>query len=88
MRIYVGNLSHNTTAEQLTAEFAAYGQVTSSEVVKDRYSGESKGFAFVEMPADAEARAALSALNSKELDGRGITVSEARPRGEGRRERR
>jgi RNA recognition motif-containing protein len=80
MRIFVGNLKPDTTSERLVEEFSVFGQVTSGEVVKDRYSGESKGFGFVEMPAKAEARAAISALNLKEINGRAMTVNEARAR--------
>ncbi len=82
MRIFVGNLPYSATSEQLQELFAAFGQVTSAEVVKDRHTGESKGFAFVEMPAKAEAQAAIAGMDLKPLDGRSITVNEARPRPE------
>jgi cold-inducible RNA-binding protein len=82
VKIFVGNLAHSTTSEQIGELFAVYGQVTSAEIVKDRRSGESKGFAFVEMPAKAEARAAIAALDLKPVDGRSMTVNEARPRPE------
>ena len=84
MKIYVGNLAYSVTSEKVQELFAAFGQVVSAEVVKDRRSGESKGFAFVEMPAKAEARAAIAGLDLKEVDGRSITVNEARPKGERR----
>jgi RNA recognition motif-containing protein len=84
MKIYVGNLAFGTTSEQLQQAFSAFGQVDSAEVVKDRRTGQSKGFGFVEMPAKAEARAAITGLDLKEIDGRSITVNEARPKGERR----
>lgn len=84
MKIFVGNLAQSTTSEQIMELFSGYGQVTSAEVVKDRRTGESKGFAFVEMPAKAEARAAIGGLDLKEVNGRSMTVNAARPRG-GRR---
>jgi RNA recognition motif-containing protein len=84
MRIFVGNLAYATTADELVTEFSAYGQVVGAEVVKDRQTGESKGFAFVEMPGKAEARAAIAALNLKEVNGRALTVNEARPRRDAR----
>lgn len=82
MRIFVGNLAFQTTSEQLLEAFTPFGQVTSAEVVKDRRSGESKGFGFIEMPAKAEAQAAIAGMDLKELNGRSITVNEARPREE------
>lgn len=78
-KLYVGNLSYNTTDDSLKAAFSAYGAVTSATVITDRMSGRSKGFGFVEMTNDEEALAAISGLDSKELDGRQIRVSEARP---------
>ena len=80
MRIFVGNLGYTMLADELVREFSAYGKVASAEVVKDRQTGESKGFAFVEMPETAEASAAISALNQKQINGRAVTVNEARPR--------
>ena len=80
MRIFVGNLGYTMAAEELVTEFSAYGKVSSAEVVKDRQTGESKGFAFVEMPENTEASAAISALNQKQMNGRAVTVNEARPR--------
>jgi len=83
MKVYVGNLSYQVTDEELRAAFAAYGQVASAEVVKDKYSGQSKGFGFVEMPSQDEANAAMQALNGTDLKGRSINVNEARPRAGG-----
>jgi len=83
MNIYVGNLSYQTTEDQLRQAFEAYGQVTSVNIIKDKYSGESKGFGFVEMAGKEEAEEAMAALNGKELNGRNMSVSEARPRKEG-----
>ena len=80
MRIFVGNLSFQTADGDLEAAFAAYGAVESATVIKDRYSGRSKGFGFVEMSNSAEAQQAVNGLNGKELDGRALTVNEARPR--------
>ncbi|MBI2866434.1 MAG: RNA-binding protein [Chloroflexi bacterium] len=79
MKIYVGNLAFEVTDEDLSTEFSAYGAVASATVVKDAYSGRSRGFGFVEM-GDAEARAAIAGLNGKDLKGRALTVNEARPR--------
>jgi len=84
MNIYVGNLSHEATEEDLQQAFEAFGQVESVKIIKDRYSGESRGFGFVEMPAKAEANSAIEGLNGKELKGQRLTVSEARPRSERR----
>lgn len=79
-RIYVGNLSFDTTEEGLEAAFAAYGTVRSVSIIQDRQTGRSRGFAFVEMDSDPEADAAISGLNGTELDSRTLTVNEARPR--------
>jgi len=84
MNIYVGNLSFEVTEQDLQQAFEAFGQVESVNIIKDRFSGESKGFGFVEMPAKGEAESALNDLNGKELKGRALKVSEARPRSEGR----
>jgi RNA recognition motif-containing protein len=78
-KLYVGNLSYNTSKTDLEQMFAAHGTVTSAQVITDRDSGRSKGFGFVEMGTDQEAQAAISALNGKEVDGRSMTVNEARP---------
>ena len=80
MNIYVGNLSYDTRDSDLEAAFAAYGTVTSARVVMDRDTGRARGFGFVEMANDAEARAAISALNGTNLQGRTLNVNEARPR--------
>ena len=80
MKIYVGNLSYNTTEEDLRQLFTPLGQVTSVSVVKDKYGGRSKGFAFVEMPSISEGQAAIAALNGKNLKDRTLTVNAARPR--------
>jgi len=80
MKLYVGNLSFSTTEEALQAEFGAHGQVEEVAVITDRDTGRPRGFAFVTMNNDAEARAAIESLNGTELDGRTITVNEARPK--------
>ncbi len=85
MNIYVGNLSNEVTEEDLKQAFEGFGQAASVNIIKDRYSGESRGFGFVEMPAKAEAQSAIEGLNGKELKGQMLKVSEARPRSEGRR---
>lgn len=85
MNIYVGNLSREVTEEELREAFKAFGQVTSVSIVKDRYSGQPRGFGFVDMPAKAEAQEAIKGLNGKELKGRTLTVNEARPRSQGGR---
>jgi cold-inducible RNA-binding protein len=82
MRLYVGNLSYNISNQQLEELFAQYGQVKSAQVIVDRDSGRSKGFGFVEMIDANQARAAIEGLNLKEIDGRSLTVNEARPREE------
>jgi RNA recognition motif-containing protein len=83
VNIYVGNLSREVTEEELRKAFEAFGQVTSVNIIKDRYSGESRGFGFVEMAAKSEAQAAISGLNGTSLGERTLSVSEARPRAEG-----
>ena len=80
MNIYVGNLSYDTTEQDLEAAFSPFGQVDAARLISDRYSGRSKGFGFVEMANNAEAEAAIQALNGKDLQGRTVTVNEARPR--------
>ena len=85
MNIYVGNLSYDLSDEDLRRAFEAFGQVSSATIVKDKYSGRSKGFGFVEMPSAEEARSAIDQLNGKELKGRTLNVNEARPRPEGGR---
>ncbi len=81
-RLYVGNLSYETTADQLKELFAASGVVVSADLVMDRHTGRSKGFAFVEMGSEEAAKAAIAAMNETELDGRKMNVNEARPREE------
>jgi RNA recognition motif-containing protein len=83
MNIYVGNLSFQASEDDVRQAFEAFGQVTSSSIVKDKFTGQSRGFAFVEMPNDTEAQAAIAGLNGKDLKGRAINVNEARPRTEG-----
>jgi len=85
MNLYVGNLSHEVTEDDLQKAFGAFGQVTSAKVITDKFSGQSRGFGFVEMPAKAEAQSAIDGLNGKDLKGRSLNVGEARPRPEGRR---
>ena len=80
MNIYVGNLSFDVSEEDLQKTFEAFGQVMSANIVKDTYSGQPRGFGFVEMPDQNEARTAIANLNGKELHGRQINVNEARPR--------
>lgn len=79
MNIYVGNLAWGVADEELRQAFESYGQVTSATVIKDKVSGKSRGFGFVEMPDSAEAQAAINGLNGTDLKGRAITVNEARP---------
>ena len=80
MNIYVGNLSRDVTQDELQQAFEAYGEVASANIISDKFSGESRGFGFVEMPKDDEARAAMAALNGTDLKGRTLNVNEARPR--------
>jgi len=80
MNIYVGNLSFDTTEDQLRQAFEGFGEVSTASIIKDKYSGEPRGFAFVEMPGKTEAIAAISGLNGQELNGRALTVNEAKPR--------
>jgi len=79
MNIYVGNLALNVTEDDLKQFFQPFGEVESVKIIKDRYSGESRGFAFVEMPAGAEAQSAINGLNGKELKGLQVKVNQARP---------
>ena len=83
MNIYVGNLSFETTEDQLRQMFSTYGEVTKAAVVTDKFSGESRGFGFVEMAGKAEAIEAIKALNGQDLNGRTLNVNEARPKTEG-----
>ena len=80
MNIYVGNLPHKTTEDELRQAFAEFGQVTEVRLIMDKFSGESKGFGFVEMPSKAEAEKAIEAMNGKEFMGRTLNVNEARPK--------
>jgi RNA recognition motif-containing protein len=84
MNIYVGNLAREVTEADLRQLFEQHGQVESVAIIKDKFSGESRGFAFVEMASKAEAEAAIATLNGKELKRRTLTVNEARPRTENR----
>jgi len=84
MKLYVGNLSPSTTEEALRQAFGSHGEVSSVNIVKDKYTGESRGFGFVEMSTKAEAQAAISSLNGTEIDGRTLKVNEARPRSDDR----
>lgn len=85
MNIYVGNLSFEASEDDIRQAFAAYGQVTSVAIIKDQFTGKSRGFAFVEMGNATEAQAAIQGLNGKEIKGRPLKVNEARPREEGGR---
>jgi len=89
-KVYVGNLSYHTTEDTLRTLFSEFGEVSSVNLITDRQSGRSKGFAFVEMTTNEAAQAAITGLSGKSLDGREITVAEARPQAErmstGRRE--
>ncbi len=80
MNIYVGNLSHQATEDDLRQAFEAFGQVESVNIIKDKFSGESRGFGFVEMPAKLEAQKAIEEMNGKDLMGRAVNVNEARPK--------
>src|SRR5215475_1054869 len=82
-KLYVGNLTYGVTDSDLQRMFEAHGTVQSAQVIMDRDTGRSKGFGFVEMGSDQEAQAAITALNGKEVDGRSLTVNEARPKTEG-----
>lgn len=85
MNIYIGNISRDLSEDELREAFAAYGQVSSVNIIKDKFTGEYRGFAFVEMPVKEEAEAAISGLNGRELKGRALNVNEARPRTDDRR---
>ena len=79
-KLYVGNLSYNTTSSDLEQLFGQYGTVQSAEVISDRETGRSKGFGFVQMGSDQEAQAAIDAMNGQQHDGRNLTVNEAKPK--------
>jgi len=80
MNIYVGNLSSDVTGDDLRQAFGAFGQVESTNVITDKFSGESRGFGFVEMPSKDEATAAIAGMNGKDIKGRAVSVNEARPK--------
>jgi RNA recognition motif-containing protein len=80
MKIFVGNLSHEVSDDDLNKAFAAFGKVDSATVIKDKFTGASRGFGFVEMPTASEAQAAIEGTNGKDLKGKAINVNEARPR--------
>ncbi|MEK6766054.1 MAG: RNA-binding protein [Planctomycetes bacterium GWF2_40_8] len=82
MSIYIGNLSYEITEDEVRDIFSAHGEVSSVSIIKDKYSGQSKGFGFVEMPNQAEAEEAIKALNESDLKGRNIKVNQARPKEE------
>jgi len=85
MNIYVGNLPPDATDDDLRQAFEAFGQVASAKIITDRYTGDSRGFGFVEMPDNPEAQAAISGLDGKDLKGNALRVNEARPRRDDRR---
>ena len=80
MNIYVGNIAWSMTEDELNALFSEFGSVSSAKIITDKYSGRSKGFGFVEMDNDAEAEAAIEALNDSDQNGRNLRVNQARPR--------
>lgn len=80
MNIYVGNMSYETTEEDLKTAFSEYGEVATASIIKDRMTGRSKGFGFVEMPSDEDAKKAIDGMNGKEIGGRELKVNEAKPR--------
>ncbi len=82
MNIYVGNLAYSVTEDDLRDAFAAYGEISSVSLITDKFSGQSKGFGFVEMPSNSEADAAIKALNETALKGRNMKVNQAKPRAE------
>lgn len=84
MNIYVGNIAKDVTDEELQSLFSEYGNVRSLKIIRDLFSGESKGFGFVEMPGQAEAQKAISELNTRELKGKKLVVNEARPKSDRR----
>ena len=80
MNIYIGNIAWSMTEDELNALFSEFGSVSSAKIITDKYSGRSKGFGFVEMDNDAEAEAAIEALNDSDQNGRNLRVNQARPR--------
>lgn len=85
MNIFVGNLSKDVTDDDLQNLFSSYGNIRSVKIIRDMFSGESKGFGFIEMPGLEEAKKAINELNTQELKGKKITVNEARPKNDDRR---
>lgn len=85
MKMYVGNMSYDTSEDDLRKAFEAHGQVDSVKVITDRDTGRAKGFGFIEMSSDTEAKAAMEALNEKDFQGRSLKVNEARPRNDSQR---
>ena len=83
MNIYVGNLPYSVTENELQTMFGEFGEVSSANIITDRYTGQSKGFGFVEMASQEEAEEAINALNDSSVQGRNVKVSQARPRSEG-----
>jgi RNA recognition motif-containing protein len=88
MKLYVGNLSYSVNEDDLREMFSAFGEITSAELIKDRMSGQSKGFGFVEMPNNSEADTAIKTLNGKMNDGRSLKVNQAQPKSDDRNKRR
>ena len=82
MNIYIGNIAFDTTEDQLRQAFTAFGEVSTVKIITDKYTGEPKGFGFVEMSVKSEAVAAISGLNGQDLNGRALNVNEAKPRSE------
>ena len=82
MNIYIGNLAYTVTEDDLRDAFSEFGEVESASIINDKFSGRSKGFGFVDMPNDSEAREAIESMNEKDLNGRTIKVNEAKPREE------
>ena len=80
VKLYVGNLAFNTTEQDLQEQFSQYGQIRSTSIITDRDTGRSRGFAFIELDSKESAQAAIQALNGRDLDGRALTVNEAKPR--------
>ena len=87
MNLYVGSLAYEVTEDDLRQAFEAHGEVASANVISDKFTGRSRGFGFVEMPKEDEARAAIGALNGMDLKGRTLSVNEARPRNDSSRDR-
>ncbi len=83
MNIYVGNISHQATEQDIREAFSAFGSVDTVNLIKDRFSGQPRGFGFVEMPNSSEAESAIAGLNGKDVLGRALTVNAARPKSEG-----